>query len=257
MPMPEIKVNREQITQFVVSNKKKVIIGGVLLVLGLIILVVLFRLNYNFINKNRDEQVQQQTGSEIANSPDSGALSTYLPDTSRKLEDSNDIRDPFSRGMVLKGIITGGSGGNLAIIESGSTAFVVGPGEEIAGGWTVAEIKRSAVIIKMGIHKLQLEFNGRVKDLTPRAAPANQVTNTPSDTAAAAGQNNTGPADKAASGDIAEQSPTQAPGETSGQGSGQVSEQSSEQETTPQAAQGANQVDNQSPDMTGEEGVDE
>jgi len=246
--MPKININREQIIQFVVNNKKNVVIGGVILVVGFIILVVLFRLNYNFINKNRDEQIQQ-TGSETAKSPAPGALSTYLPDTSRKLEDSSDIRDPFSRGMVLKGIITGGSGGNLAIIESGSTAFVAGPGEEIAGGWTVAEIKRSAVILKMGIHKLQLEFNGRVEDLTPRAAPVNPATNKSTDKAAAAEQNKTG--------DTAEQSSSQAPGDISMQGSGQVSEQSSEPEITSQVALGANQMDNQSPDTAGEEGVDE
>jgi len=257
VPMPKININREQLTQFVFNNKKNLIIGGVILLVGFIILVVLFRLNYNFINKNRDEQIQQQTGSETAKSPDSGTVSTYLPDTGRKLEDSSEIRDPFSSGMVLKGIITGGSGGNLAIIESGNTAFVAGPGEEIAGGWTVTEIKRSAVIIKMGIHKLQLDFNGRVKDLTPRAVQAKPAANKSSEKTAAVGQNKTGAddsandttaMDKTASGDTEEQSSTEASGETSGQGSEQISEQTSE----PTA-----KMDNQSSDTTGEEGVDE
>ncbi|KAF1086576.1 hypothetical protein SPSYN_00295 [Sporotomaculum syntrophicum] len=249
MTMPKININREQLGQFIVNNKKNLITGGVILLACFIFLAMLFKLNDSYINKNQDEQTQQQNGSKTAKSPEPGALSTYLPDTGRKLDESRDIRDPFSSGMVLKGIITGGNGGNLAIIETGNTAFVTGPGEEIAGGWTVEEIKRGAVIIKMGTNKLQLEFNGRVKDLTSRAAQVKPSTNQPADKAAAA--------EKATSGDTAEQSSAQAPGNTSGQGRGQVTEQPAEPETISQAEQGANQMDNQSPDALDEEGGNE
>lgn len=195
MPMAKININREQIAKYVLNNKKQVIIAGVLFLVGLMMLAVFFKLNHNFIKQSQGEQLQPQTGGETTSSPEPGALSTYLPDTSRKLEDNREIRDPFSRGMMLKGIITGGSGGNLAIIESGTTAFVAGPGDEMEGGWTVAEIKSDAVILKNGVHKVQLEFNGRVKDLTPKTSPAKKTTSQSNTSQQPANQSTTSPSE--------------------------------------------------------------
>lgn len=235
MPMPKTNLNREQITQFVVNNKKDLIIGSIILVVGLLILAVLLKFNQNLINQNPDEQMPQQTDSAAAPGSDSGTLSTYLPDIGRKLDAGSEIRDPFTKGMVLKGIITGGSGGNLAIIESGNTAFVAGLGEEIAGGWTVAEIKRNVVILTLGTHKFQLEFNGRVKDLTTRASLTKPATNQSAEQATAA------------------QSSVPSSGETPWQ----ITKPPAEPETISPAAQDAKHTDNPPPDTAGKEGVNE
>lgn len=257
MPLGNINIDREQINKYVLKNKKKIIIAGVLLVAALIALIMLLKLNYKFIDQNRGEQLQQPD-SGTAQNPEREAVSTYLPDTSRRLEDSSQLRDPFSRGMVLKGIITGGSGGNLAIIEAGNTVFVAGPGDEITGGWQVAQIKRSAVILKMGLHKLQLEFNGRVKDLTPQPAPAKTTTNQPAAGTADAERGKAGTAgpandnaagDKTSPGDTAEQPTAGIPGA--------VSEPTVEQKTISRAAQGVDQVDDRSSNSADKEGVDE
>lgn len=262
MPMAKININREQIAKYVLNNKKQVIIAGVLFLVGLMVLTVLFKLNHDFIKQSQGEQLQQQTGSETTNSPDPGALSTYLPDTSRKLEDNQEIRDPFSRGMMLKGIITGGSGGNLAIIESGTTAFVVGPGDEMEGGWTVAEIKSGAVILKMGVHKMQLEFNGRVKDLTPKTTPAETTTDQSNTSQSPTNHSTTGPAEtgqgKSGSGsakDTKEESRT-APEPEETPAAAQAPRES-DKETIARDPQTAGQGDNRSSELADKEGGEE
>ncbi|TYO95059.1 hypothetical protein [Desulfallas thermosapovorans] len=259
MPMAKININREQIAQYVLNNKKQVIIAGVLFLVGLMVLAALFKLNQDFIKQSQGEQLQPQTGGETTSSPEPGALSTYLPDTSRKLEDNREIRDPFSRGMMLKGIITGGSGGNLAIIESGTNAYVVGPGDEMEGGWTVEEIKSGAVILKNGVHKVQLEFNGRVKDLTPKTTPDKKTTSQSNTSQPPAYQSTTGQAET-------DQGET---GPGSAKDTGEESRTASEPEETPPAVQASwdsdretiardrqtdGRGDNRSPELADKEG---
>lgn len=72
----------------------------------------------------------------------------FLPETTRDLDqpaDRTGVRDPFLAPPRLVGVILGGRGENLAIIETGTTAQVVAPGEEVAGMWTVAEIGSGSV----------------------------------------------------------------------------------------------------------------
>lgn len=104
---------------------------------------------------------------------------TYLPETYRTVEENQpraglspeQLRDPFAGAMALRGVILGGDGGDLAVIETGSTAYIVGKGEKIAGDWTVADIKSGTVLLKSDNRELQLEFSGRATDPTPRQEP--------------------------------------------------------------------------------------
>ena len=112
-------------------------------------------------------------GGEVAGTDtgkDAGQNITYLPAPTRPLDETGgssllagaQLRDPFGGGMILRGIITGG-GGDLAVIEAGSNAYVVGKGAMVAGDWTVKEIKSGQVILKSDSKEITLEFNGRAQ----------------------------------------------------------------------------------------------
>jgi type II secretory pathway component PulC len=49
----------------------------------------------------------------------------------------------------------------LAVIEAGSTAYVVSQGAVVAGDWTLAEINRDSVVLTSGNSELILELGGR------------------------------------------------------------------------------------------------
>ncbi|MCL6638669.1 MAG: hypothetical protein K6T80_03175 [Firmicutes bacterium] len=90
---------------------------------------------------------------------------TYLPDTKRDKGGQGvadlTFREPFAGAVVLKGILTGGGGKDLAIIEAGQTSYIVGKGDRVAGNWVVASISADAVVLTSGGQELRLEFNGR------------------------------------------------------------------------------------------------
>ncbi|AGL02057.1 type II secretion system protein N [Desulfoscipio gibsoniae] len=159
------KISREQITSFIEKNKKSVILGGVLLVIVLVGLVLVIKLNYGFINGAAEDQTQQPNSmaADKEQKASAGAVTTYLPETKRKIEDTGtEPRDPFARNMTLKGIIVGGNS-SLAIIESGSTAYIAGVGEKITADWTVAKITGDEVVLKSGTQTMRLEFQGNTK----------------------------------------------------------------------------------------------
>jgi len=111
---------------------------------------------------------------------------TYLPDLTRTIDGQKPAaepaaqqpRDPFAGGMALKGIITGGSGGDLAVIEAGNTAYILGVDATVAGEWTVKEINKDSVIMTSQEQELRLEFNGKARHTSieppPQAASSAQ-----------------------------------------------------------------------------------
>ena len=104
---------------------------------------------------------------------------TYLPDLTRTIDGQKPAtgpvtqqpRDPFAGGMALKGIITGGTGGDLAVIEAGNTAYILGEGATVDGEWTVKEIKRDSVIMTSQDQELCLEFNGKARHTSIEPPP--------------------------------------------------------------------------------------
>ncbi len=156
------KISREQIASFIEKNKKGVILGGVLLVVVLVGLVLLIKLNYGSTEEDQT-QLPKVAAEDKEQKVSAGPVTTYLPETKRKIEDTGpEPRDPFARNMILKGVIVGGNS-NLAIIESGGTAYIAGVGEKISGEWTVAEITGDVVVLRSGTQTMQLEFHGNAK----------------------------------------------------------------------------------------------
>lgn len=58
--------------------------------------------------------------------------------------------DPFAAPPLLVGVLLGGGGDDIAIIEAGGKTFIVKTGEMIAGLWKVAEIHKDRVVISIG-----------------------------------------------------------------------------------------------------------
>ncbi|GEM_PF-1396601 len=107
-------------------------------------------------------------GSETENDevPDAGEEVDMLPQMTREFTDWNEefIRDPFESPGKLKGIVAGGPGDNMAIIETSRAAYVVTVGDIIDNYWTVAEIRRNEVLLEAHGEVLRL-------DIIPRDAP--------------------------------------------------------------------------------------
>lgn len=89
-----------------------------------------------------------------------------LPEKKRPLAETPEAaaaqkpRDPFAGPVVLTGLVLGKSG-NLALIEAGDAAYVVGVGDTVANLWTVADIKADGVLLKTDEQELRLELAGR------------------------------------------------------------------------------------------------
>jgi len=60
----------------------------------------------------------------------------------------NQYLDPFAEPIKLTGVAIGGTGGPMAIIESGGSSFIVKVGDYVDDLWAVLEIKRETVILR-------------------------------------------------------------------------------------------------------------
>jgi type II secretory pathway component PulC len=56
--------------------------------------------------------------------------------------------DPFTDPMKLTGVVVGGRGGAMAIIESSGTAYIVAVGDYVDDLWAVREITRDMVVMR-------------------------------------------------------------------------------------------------------------
>lgn len=135
-----------------ISSKKLYFVIGVLLLIILAIIIVLVTIP----GSSKPDKKGDQEGTI-----------TFLPTTTRTVDEPEtpltplQVRDPFSGGIVLRGVITGGEGGDLAVIEAGSTAYVASKGATIAGDWTVVEIRRNSVLLASANRELLLELGGK------------------------------------------------------------------------------------------------
>ena len=91
-----------------------------------------------------------------------------LPETTRARDDVRSstpdasVKDPFVGPMSLTGIIFSGGEGDLAIIESDTTGYVVATGDTVSGLWTVVEIDREMVVLQSADgREMRLELSGR------------------------------------------------------------------------------------------------
>lgn len=88
-----------------------------------------------------------------------------LPQTIREPANADDAiwfsRDPFAAPLKLTGVISGGWGDPIAIIESGSAAYIVSVGDIINDVWTVAQIVNDTVVLKAPDREVKLQLNHR------------------------------------------------------------------------------------------------
>lgn len=67
--------------------------------------------------------------------------------------------DPFSDPMKLTGILYGGRGGPMAIIESGGTSYIVSEGDYVDDLWAVRSIVRDSVLLRAHNQEVKLYFD--------------------------------------------------------------------------------------------------
>ncbi len=60
----------------------------------------------------------------------------------------NQYVDPFAEPIKLTGVAIGGSGGPMAIIESGGNSYIVKVGDYVDDLWAVLEINRETVVLR-------------------------------------------------------------------------------------------------------------
>ena len=58
--------------------------------------------------------------------------------------------DPFADPMRLTGVVVGGYGGTMAIIESSNTSYIVSVGDYIDDIWLVYRISRDGAVLRAG-----------------------------------------------------------------------------------------------------------
>lgn len=73
-------------------------------------------------------------------------------------QDFSAVWSPFSSPMEVQGIITGGRGGDLAIIRANSASYIVSVGETVAGVWEVQEINRNSVRLTRENEEIVIEL---------------------------------------------------------------------------------------------------
>lgn len=149
------RFNRENVVEFVEKHRTSLTIAGVLV----LIIIIGFTLYHTL-----------GSGTEVETAADDQPGYTVLPEPRRLLADGRVLisrtwgKDPFAGPLVLTGIIHS-AGSNLAIIEAGSSSYVVGVGEKVAEVWTVTQIGNDSVMLEAGKEKTLLEFEGRTKSI--------------------------------------------------------------------------------------------
>ena len=149
-----LKNSLKAIAKNITSNKLYLVTSVLLLSVFALIIVLVINPWASLSDENGNKSDQE------------GAI-TFLPTTTRTVDEPEtpltplQVRDPFSGVIVLRGVITGGKGGDLAVIETGSNAYVIGIGDPVAGDWTVVEIKKSSVLLTSINRELLLELGGK------------------------------------------------------------------------------------------------
>ncbi len=103
-----------------------------------------------------EQELQDNNHVSAINGDDLVEQAEVLPQQIRSNEDSEEsdrsafspLTDPFGGPMKLTGIVTGGRGGSMAIVESSGTSYIVSEGDYVDDLWAVYEISRDIVIMR-------------------------------------------------------------------------------------------------------------
>ena len=170
--MAQLKIrlpDRERTGRLLKEKKYLAGIGGVVLLVIVVLLIWSFGLGKT---PGENQGADKGPGGPGAGAAAGQKSISVLPETRRAPAEqaepfppsnSKETVDPFAGPAVLRGVLTGGGGNNLAIIEIGGATYVVAPGDKITGDWAVAEVKNGLVILTAREQEMRLEFNGKVK----------------------------------------------------------------------------------------------
>ena len=103
-----------------------------------------------------DQELTEGSQESSVNGDDIVEQAEVLPQQIRKDEDSEDsgwstfnpMTDPFGGPMKLTGIVTGGRGGPMAIVESSGNSYIVSEGDYVDDLWVVFEVSPEVVIMR-------------------------------------------------------------------------------------------------------------
>jgi hypothetical protein len=138
------------------ENRLFIIIAGAILLIA-----VAGGITSAYIMRNRmaaDEVNPRETSAGVLSAD--GAVSDYaevLPQQRRTIDDASGSDlwasfeaniDPFSDPMRLTGVVIGGRGGAMAIIESSGMAYIVAVGDYVDDLWAVRQITRDMVVMR-------------------------------------------------------------------------------------------------------------
>ncbi|ACV63985.1 hypothetical protein Dtox_3250 [Desulfofarcimen acetoxidans DSM 771] len=162
------EIDKEILLKYVTENKKKLLTG-----VGIVV-VLIFALI--FVKVKFYGEPSQNTPVTGINPKDVSLdkMYNYLPASKRTIKEQSQGEDPFSGGMTLQGIISGGEGGDLAIIQSGGAVYIVSKGMSVADVWQVREINKSTVTLSGGGKTIRLKFGSRV--MVPQESSAQKTT---------------------------------------------------------------------------------
>lgn len=141
-----------------------------------IILVVILAAGGGFwaLNLLRgDDESAAGTGPE--NDPEEGDipllgtdLAEVLPQERREHGSNSDREqsdlawsfDPFADPLNITGVISGGRGGSMAIIESGSASHVVSAGDYVNGVWSVRRVEEDRAVLRARDREITIFLEG-------------------------------------------------------------------------------------------------
>lgn len=161
MPEPVIVSNQNTATLLLRLQQNKILRVGLIAVAAiLLILASIYLIN---LRKSSAKPGLDQNGN-LADTPPAEIVE-MLPQSKRNSVDQDEAvwfaRDPFALPLKLTGIITGGWGESMAIVESGSSADIVKVGDVISEVWTVIQITTESVILQAADREVKLQLNHR------------------------------------------------------------------------------------------------
>ncbi len=152
--------------QELARNRMFLIVAGAILAIALvggISSILILRSNSTAVDSENDGVAAGISGADS----DIPETAQVLPQNVRASEDAeNDswaafqpFVDPFSDPMKLTGVVFGGRGGAMAIIESSGTSYIVSEGDYVDDLWAVRSILRNSVILRAHNQEVSLYFD--------------------------------------------------------------------------------------------------
>ncbi len=164
-PGKDLDVKPSKIVTFL-QNRLFYVIAGLILLLA----VGLSIFSLVIINNRNDVAEEPQTTDLTAMNDDVEGTAEVLPQQVRSNDDDDQDEerswtayeapvDPFADPMRLTGVLYGGRGDPLAIIESSGTSYIVYEGDYVDDLWAVRSIVRDSVILRAHNQEVKLYFD--------------------------------------------------------------------------------------------------